>query len=246
MGGTWSCVTVQMIQKGRPAREWRLHGITLTDPTGNLLTAPHVYRGAKEGEWHFVGGGSLAPHETVWKARAEYTRIAGFSPADLWVVKGVPLPGRGAIARSSATTALNGASLQLLGISGPGAAWSDDPTSAVSSKPSPYQAGAGPSDRWTVHVLAAMPGKEQWWGNGLWLSLVGATDERGRRAVAVGGTIEGDGRHHFELKVPPGAKRLDLTFAMPKSRYAEFIASPSRLTGQANSDSPLDTGLAPL
>jgi hypothetical protein len=224
-GGTWSCATLRMTQNGRTAREWQFREITLTDATGNPSMSTYSVPGRQEGEWHFVCGGSLAPHETAWKVRAEYTRVAGFPATDLWSVKGVVVPGRGAIVRTSAVTARHGARLQLLGMTGPGAHWPDD---NATTSPSPYQGVPIPPKGYAVHVQASLPGKEQWWSNGLWLSLVQASDDRGRKVPVVGGSIEGDGRHRFELKVPQGTKRLDLAFAMPKSRYSEFVARPTR------------------
>lgn len=61
--------------------------------------------------------------------------------------------------------------------------------------------------------------------NGMRLRLARATDERGRPCALSrpqGGFV---GLYSFRLRPPPGAKSLDLSFAIPRqNRCAEFVA----------------------
>jgi hypothetical protein len=149
--------------------------------------------------------------------------------ADLWTVKVLAVPDRGAFSSAPGTTIRYGATLHLLGLTGPGASLPEvaPESGGAATGAAPYQITTAPSDRWTVHVRASLAGAESWWESGVHLSLLRAIDERGRKAAIAGDDIEGDGRHRFELQIAPGAKRLDLTFAVVKSRFVEFVVRPS-------------------
>lgn len=61
---------------------------------------------------------------------------------------------------------------------------------------------------------------------GLRLRLVHAADDRGRELRHVPGYAEASGPHNFWLEMPPDARALDLTFAVTRSRFVEFVARP--------------------
>ena len=138
-------------------------------------------------------------------------RVAHFDPADLWTARGVPVPKRGAIARSAATAARHGAAVQLLGIGSPGHSifgWIAYPGHV----PMAY-----------VQAPSSLAGFR--------VSLVRAIDDRGREAPPIrSGFWMNDKRTQYSLPlhIPPGAKRVDLTFAVSRSRFVEFIVKPSR------------------
>ncbi len=59
------------------------------------------------------------------------------------------------------------------------------------------------------------------------LVLARAVDDAGR--VIAPGKVHygGSGRYSFVLKTAPGAKTVDLTFALQKDRFVEFLVKPS-------------------
>jgi hypothetical protein len=69
--------------------------------------------------------------------------------------------------------------------------------------------------------------------DGLRLSLF-AINDRGRRFTGIGAgytDIDKDREREFSFSfsdIPPNVKSLDLTFAIHKTRYAEFLAKPAK------------------
>ena len=74
---------------------------------------------------------------------------------------------------------------------------------------------------------AVSPGDALQIGKGLQLTLLRASDDRGRRVPGALTSVASSGRHDFELKPAANAKLVNLTFAVVKDRVAEFIVKPS-------------------
>lgn len=188
--------------------------------------------------WH-----NLCAVET-WKVRVDLVRTRGFAADQIWELNDIPLP--------STETRSMPAQMQPDGsLVGPLSS-NHAPFSAEAARGGVWLEMEGirwdPLDRYHMSVLA--------WSalRGWWLSPLDGTDERGRRVsvkplsqpvrfASVGGSLEekwarklgrpvapGDGltTWSYRLKVPPGAKKLNLRFAVHPTRTVEFEARPSR------------------
>jgi hypothetical protein len=202
----------RVTRNGRPTDAWEPVEITVSDATGNLVTEP-IGRSDRRNDR--VSFRALCPYESAWRLRVEFSQTAHsrFPPKQYWTVRGVAVPPRDAIHRTTASATRSGAALELQGIAGAG---------TVSWTPNSPSMGSRPYAR-----LRVSP------GDALRPTLT-ATDDR-RREVIVSSTSYGDGPVDricdFALHIPSGAKSLDLTFAVHPSRFAEFIVRPPRPGG---------------
>jgi hypothetical protein len=223
--GTWTCATVRMTGSGRAAEGQQLYTMTLSDATGNEIIDIGFHWVRATGETHFLFLGSLGRDEAAWKARVECSRFARFPPADLWTVQGVAVPAPGAVTSCSTKTTRHGVTLELMEIAGPGATIA--PEEGLRPEPSLNV----PTGRHCISVRALSPPNGLQLGRGLRVSLVRMTGERGRPISLLdrdaSASISSSGRHRFEVTIPSGTKRVDLTFAVSKSRFVEFMAQPS-------------------
>lgn len=212
--GIWTCATARLSQNDRPTGEWQLSWMSLSDATGNVIEPIGFDRSPVGSEVYGIFLGSLGPDESAWKMRVECTRTARFAPADLWTVRGLVVARSGAVAESTATATRAGVTLHVVGMFGDRAHRKDDPFSQQTDLP-------------IVQVEAVSPPDALRMGKGFQLSLQRATDDRGRPVGRSQVWITGTGQYNFELKPAAGAKTINLTFAIVKSRFVEFIARPS-------------------
>jgi hypothetical protein len=149
----------------------------------------------------------LCVEEPVWKVGAEFVRRKDFPSNELWTIRGIAVPSSNAATLVNLSTNLNGATIQLMGISG-----------ATCPTPKIRRSLSGP----IAHVVcASIPA-------GAKLNLVRAVDDAGRDAN--GGSRSSDGSDHaFGLKIPNGAKSLDLTFAVTKRVPVTYYVKPNRM-----------------
>ena len=212
----WAKASFSIAQNGSPTIGWEPVEIIVSDATGNTYTIG-IGRHFSYGRDDRISFRGLCPYETAWKLRVEFSRTAdsSFSADQLWTVRGVAVPNRDTIIRSSATNRVQvysptgeGVTLQLLGIAGAGTvSWSEH---SSSSRNEPYVR------------LRVSP------GNNLRPTLQ-ATDDIGWEIIVSSTSYYDtpDGRIcDFNLEIPPEMKTLDLTFAVHRSRFAEFIAEP--------------------
>lgn len=225
--GVCTRMSFRITEQGQPTQQWEPIAVTVSDATGNTMVPVQKARYQSGGEAHLAFYGNLCPRETAWKLRVEFARTAGFTPADLWTVRRVPVPRRGHVGRPVTVTTPRGLTLTLKLRSG-------DQSPELFSLP--------------VEIVTAV--------DGVRVALVKATDEQGRGIVPVGGRSpsflpsqqEMPGQQvevvspsasgisaeevfrgrYYQLRLPPRAKRLDLTFAVTKSRFAEFVVQPAR------------------
>lgn len=181
---------------------------------------------------------SLCPYESAWKLRARFFRTdrAPFAPAEVWTIRGVPVPAEGAARRLSGTTILQGRQIDLLAISGAGAftyrngvpkAHASPEARSMRGMPS-VSVGSGTTNGVATteftsgqpHLALRMASLPEDWCLTVW-----AVEDRGRRVASQGGGVSGD-EHFLSLDIPPGAKRLDLTLALQRARTAEFLIKP--------------------
>jgi hypothetical protein len=200
----WSRATFRLTQGGRPTIIWTPAGITLSDPTGNIWSPRDTAGGHTGGEETFSFLGNLWPDETAWKLRVRLARTAAFHPNELWVVRGLAVPGLRQSVRLTQTAERQGAELGLWSISGAirGQRAGDDPSLVVRMSPV---------------------------SDNLMLTLLRATDDRGRDVTPPFSTYLGGDRFSFSLFGAAFSKRVNLTFAVQKPRFVEFLARPARL-----------------
>lgn len=208
----WTEATFQVTEKGKPTTAWEPADVVISDATGNTWKPQVCLHEWKNGAARLFFRGALWQGEPAWKLRVEFVPAAMGNPSALWTVRGAPVPAAGVFARSTAQTVRNGVTLRLLGISG-------EESRAIM----PVGVQFSP-DTPQVHVRLSPP------PSGMRLRLARATDEQGRPSALSrpqGGFI---GLYSFRLLPPPGAKTLDLSFAIHRqSRSAEFVAAPGAI-----------------
>jgi hypothetical protein len=209
--------------RGRPCPFWEAADPEITDATGNVC---RLYRC------------SLCPYESAWKLRARFFRTdrAPFAPAEVWTLRGVPVPAEEAARRLSGARSIQGRQIELLAIAGAGAFTYRN--GVPTAHPSPEarsmrgmpgaSVGSGTTNGVTTteftsgqpHLALRMASLPEDWRLTVW-----AVDDRGRRVASQGGGISGD-EHYLNFDIHPGAKRLDLTLALQRARRAEFLIKP--------------------
>jgi hypothetical protein len=199
--------TFQVARGGRPANEWEPVGIQVSDASGNTWSSlgfpPPESRASKR----IAIEGAPWRDEPAWKLRVEMARVTSFTPEELLTFRNLPVPRLDKPAHPNRTLTYHGLRLRLQTISGP-----------FPPRPPPRKALFNTS----LQLYLTPP------SDAVRLTLVRATDDRGRPlSVSRFGRRGKDGRHSCGFDLPPGAKSLNLTFALQKSRFVEFLAKPS-------------------
>src|SRR5207245_8352900 len=96
-----------------PTRAWKPVEITVSDATGNTYKPFSLFPEQRGAETRLYFDGALWPDEPAWKVRTEFARIAGFSPAELWTVRGLALPQSGSASYSNVEATRQGVTLRL-------------------------------------------------------------------------------------------------------------------------------------
>jgi len=199
----WTRAAFRIEQNDRATTVWKPIAVTMSDATGNRW----VHRLPGSGS-DLLFGGTLPATEAAWKLRVEFSQIAQFTPGELWNLAGVPVPRRDQLIDPVATIRRQGAALRL-SLTGAG-----DPFGRGRMWRQPFR---------TISVTVSPPSP------GLQLTLLHAADDRGRRITAFGGLPSslGGGKYRFLVdRMPPGARTMNLLFAMHKNRFVEFLVAP--------------------
>jgi hypothetical protein len=200
----WSRATFRLTQNGRPTLAWQPAVVTLSDATGNRWT-PHTGTVSFDGVEQSLPFRSLLwRDEAAWKLRIRFEQKAAFAPDQLWTTPSLDLPARRKVNRVDAGVTRRGATVRVLGISGPSAAVHDG-----------YGWNA------TQPILHARLSPSE---GGLRVSLIRAADDQGRTVPVNQSLYGGSGKYSFVLNPAPHAKRITATLALHEPRYAEFIA----------------------
>ena len=198
---------------------WRVSAVTATSPWDENWRS-----GSGSSGWtnwvHGVDVDFLAAlwlDEPAWKLRVEVTRAANFPANELWKINGVPVPKPKEMIEMHVVTNINGIEVEFTGVSG---------------------SNAFLNDRWytgspsysNLHLRSPYP------ADNIHITVVDVVDDRGRHAESAGNSIvpSAGGRgitlkeliQGFALKIPEDAKTMDVTFAVTRSRYFEFLAKP--------------------
>jgi hypothetical protein len=167
--------------------------------------------GRRNGELTFGFNAPLWPEEPAWKLKVEFARIAEFARDELFVVKAVPFPEPGAETLVNTQAVVQGANLTFKAISRSGLGGQ-------------FQ-GIRVNAEAHLHLIPAQARR---------LILARATDDRGRVVRHMPGYADVSGPHIFRLEVPADARSIDFTFAVPKSRFVEFMARPEFFPASAS------------
>lgn len=217
-------VEIATTRKGRPTEEWMPVSFELRGDEGTVLDGGTSYgpkpRGNVTQLSHYQ---SLVEKERHWRVRVEVARTprAHFAPEELVVLRKVRVPTRAE--RPSATAAepvpvtgnVQGVSVACFGIR-----WS--------TLGPPY-----------AEAVVELQGVQR---SGLRATLVKATDDSGRDVLVPEGKSRIDELlqayalmvgHEFPLLIRKPMKTVDLTFAVQRTRFVEFQATPTRPMGPA-------------
>jgi hypothetical protein len=181
---------------GRVTQDWELVNVESSDATGNWIER---YRGTgSEGE---VKEAELQPHpwpaESAWKLRAGFSQRSGFLLSELWTLRGLPLGDSSEIGDVTLQTNLQGVLLAYTGQA--------------------RRSWLKGNHHFNFRLTPASPDYR--------LTLVTATDEQGREAK-LENWFESPREWTLALEVNPNATNLDLTVALHRTRYAEFLVKP--------------------
>lgn len=211
-------------QKGAVVTNWQPIRIETSDAAGN-----HVFNNSwstsrdKNGDATMTYQSGLWPKQMPWKLRVEFSRDSGFNDNEVWTIPNVPVKpgtwqdvyggnygGRNPRTNSAvAETTLNGIHLQIF------------PVIQLTD-----QGGNNGEKRGGFRIQADQP------FDGMQMTLVKATDENGRAVQFWSGNNWGNNNsRQFQLQNVRNATSLNLTIALHKSRFVEFIAKPEKSSG---------------
>jgi hypothetical protein len=204
----WTRAAFRITRGGRPADDWLVETVRVSDATGNQWE-PRMRAAILEGmDRPFGFLGALCTQE-AYRLSVQFKHDGDPLPDELWTLRGVPIPPAGAIHALHRRTTRGKVHVTLAEVFGPGARVSQ----FLELQPAPaLRLNIRPAEFWSQRVR-----------------LVRASDEQGRDLLdsdepRMSGT---DGEAVFILKKVPGARSVDLTFAIAKSHFLEFVARPA-------------------
>jgi len=181
---------------GQLTRDWELVNVESGDATGNWI--PRYWGTGAEGD---VKEAELMPHpwpaESAWKLRAGFSQRSGFLPSELWTLHALPVWANAPSNHVTLQTNLQGVLLEYTGQA--------------------RRSWLKGNHHFNFRLTPPSPDYR--------LTLVKATDDRGHEAK-VENWYQSPSEWAFALNVNPDAKSLDLTVALHRTRYAEFLVKP--------------------
>ncbi|MDB6020654.1 MAG: hypothetical protein JWQ04_511 [Pedosphaera sp.] len=202
--------SLRLVLAGRATNAWRAKTVEISDATGNdWVPYPYMVSASHEKEMDYMAfDGALWPGESAWKLRFEFSRVADFEPDETCTFTGVTVPGATQIISLDNITSIAGAELKLMTISGENA---EQP---------------GNLKWYTVKNRVNISIRINPFTPDHRLTLLKVTDESGREAE-ISEEPDWNARELvYAFQPPEGAKRLSFTFALHKSRFAEFVVKP--------------------
>jgi hypothetical protein len=230
----WTKAFFRITQNGQPV-QWRPERIEMSDATGNQLASTsrsnETVDGQEDSRYDLLKAlgqvpshnetldgqevlryhQALWPDESAWKLRVEFSRKpdAVFAADELWSIRGIQVPDANSYTESDLKTNLHGATIFLVGMAGEHAA------------PKGQQSFRG-SACLEVNVWS-MPDDYR-------LTLIRVMDESGREMPSTGSakSVQPDlATYGYGLRLPKDAKTLDITLALHKSRFVEYLVKPA-------------------
>jgi hypothetical protein len=200
----------RVVQTGSKTNAWRPKQVEIRDATGNRwIPYPHMVSSRHEDGVDYLSiDGALWPGEAAWKMRFEFSRIADYEPAEIVTFSNIIVPGATQLINLDNTTNVGESKLQLVAISGEMAEQPGNLKWSMVKKHTNLSIRATP-----------LP-------DGYRLALLKVTDDSGREADIKREPDWNPPERVYGFKTPDGAKRLNFTFALHKSRFVEFVARP--------------------
>ena len=191
----------RVAQRGQPLTNWQPVGIEARDATGNQAGNTSWSQSTKDGEETMTYQSGLWPGEPAWRLRVEFSRRSGYTPGELWTVRGIQATGI-LVSNFWPTNALARTNLC---------------NSRLEIFPLRYGPTGQEGIELKVNVTPLPPD--------LRLTLVKVTDEQGRELNS-GGISYGGGEYKFHLTLLSNSMALDVTVALHQSRFVEYLAQP--------------------
>jgi hypothetical protein len=168
--------------------------------------------GLRNGEFQVCVDGGLCVQEAAWKVELEFMRKDRFPEKELWTLRAVPAPGTGEPTPHPVETNFFGAELRFQTIASPQSTYAKQIRSVRLDIP-------------LAHIVChRLP-------TGTRIKFVGGIDNAGRKVV--GTSTGGNGLDYlFGLKIPEGARTVDLTFAVTKPVAVTYLVKPERFTAE--------------
>jgi hypothetical protein len=204
----WNTAAFRVTTNGEPTDAWRVASVELADASGNQFTPVHMHSTNMGSRLLFGFNSPVWSGEKVWKLVAEFSRVADFRAEELWTLKGVAVPATNSQAPVGVRTNLLGLTLAVQQL----------------SRMVPWGITFPGQMRLNAQVQAQLLPPTR----GLRLSLVGVLDDKARLLRRAPAFETPDGRQSFWVELLPDSQALDFTFAVHKSRFAEFVAAPQK------------------
>lgn len=212
--------TFHIERNGDVVTNWEPVSIETSDATDNHVTGFVAQNDWQNGDDTVAYQYGLWPDEPAWKLRVEFSRQSGYSADELWTVQNIPLePGRqmdfynyngprGNTNEAFAETDLNGYHLKIFAAK----QFTDVP------------ANSQPQGGFSIETTPSLP-------EGMRLTLVSLTDDQTNDIGNWNFGTFGNGTsttYRYGLRDIDGVTNLDLTLALHKSRFVEFIVKPAK------------------
>ena len=186
----------RVTRNGLPTSEWGVAGVEASDATGNVIN--ELWGTSSEPNAEFA---ELQPHpwpsESAWKLRVGFSQRSNFVASELWTLRGVPSFGADPAYGVGIETNLQGAVLRYTGQA--------------------RRSGLGGNHHFNFRVTPSRPEYR--------ITLAKAVDDQGKEAK-LENWFESQNERTFALLVSTNATSLDLTLALHRTRYVEFLARP--------------------
>jgi len=211
-----ACAELNFLAPAPALGAWWPVSVTLCDATGNMCESRIYSLTGSNNKWTTLFEYNLWPEESAWRMRVEFSRRDGYAPEDLWTINSVPVPLPQTLPSGSplppqtvhAETNLHGCRVRLRPLrwrsAGRGV------PAAPASQPESFYSFA-------VEMTPAPVG--------IRCDFVGMTDDQGRPFRL---TFPGHfaGLAEFEVQGPTNATSVNITLAVQKSRFVEFLVRP--------------------
>jgi hypothetical protein len=212
---------LKITQTGRETNSWRPKTVEISDATGNqwIQWVQGVRLWHSETNDEMVFDDLLWPGENAWKVKVELSQVGDFAPEEVCTFTNVPLPEAGQVISLSDRLMIGKTELKLGNISGISAEQPGNLKWGTVKGEINVSVGVAPVTR-----------------KGDRLTMVSVTDDSGEY-LKVHPDIGYDGAPEqlFAFKPPKDAKAVNITFALHKSRYVEFLARPEFPTNAVES-----------
>ncbi|GEM_PF-1247182 len=198
-------------KNGQPFDQWEPKAVQLHDPQGNHASAASWNSGSEQGLETFTFRPSLWPDEP-WRLQVEFARkpTAEFGPAELIRVPAIEIPARDgytSIHFSTDVLGYIGQKIEVIGLAGPN--------------------GKVPGGNRFTSGSYSLEVKTTAFPKKLRLTLVRLKENTGKEAQAQGsGWTDTD--YSFDFRFSPEAKKVDLTLAVQKTIFLDFVVKPEQ------------------